>query len=48
MKLINLTVRIPEDLHKEFKVEMVLEGKTMQSHIIELIKDEVKRIKSSK
>lgn len=32
-----LTVTIPDDIHRIFKIKMVIENKTMKERIIELI-----------
>lgn len=42
-----VTIRIPEDLHKEFKIKMVLDNVTMQDRIIELIREEVEKAKAN-
>ena len=44
LKLKQLTLRIPENLHKEFKVTTVKEGRTMGDVTIELIRQYVKKI----
>ncbi|WP_170272175.1 hypothetical protein [Clostridium tarantellae] len=43
-----MTIKMPEGLHREFKVEMILDGMTMQDRIIELIESEVDRLKSKR
>ena len=42
-KIKQLTLRLPEYLHKEFKLTAVREGRTMGELTIELIKKYVKR-----
>lgn len=42
-----VTIRIPEELHKEFKIKMVLDNVTMQDRIIELIREEVEKAKAN-
>jgi predicted HicB family RNase H-like nuclease len=41
-----LTVRIPEELHKAFKVQCVLEGKDMNMVLTKLIEGYVKGSKA--
>ena len=42
-KIKQLTLRLPEALHREFKVTAVKQGRTMGEVTIELIKQYVKR-----
>ena len=35
----NITVRMSEELHKELKMNMLVNGKTIQDHVVELIED---------
>ncbi len=42
-KLKQLTLRLPENLHKEFKLCSVKEGRAMGSVAIELIKEYIKK-----
>ncbi|MBU0970542.1 MAG: copy number control protein [Proteobacteria bacterium] len=43
LKTKQLTLRIPENLHKEFKVTAVKEGRTMGDVTIELIRQYVEK-----
>ena len=43
LKLKQLTLRMPENLHKEFKVTAVKEGRTMGDVTIELIRQYLKK-----
>jgi len=43
LKIKQLTLRIPEILHREFKVTAVKEGRTMGDVTIELIRQYVKK-----
>lgn len=43
-----ITVRMPEELHRDFKIKMVLDDMTMQDRIIELIQEEVKKSNDGK
>ncbi|MGL5617028.1 MAG: hypothetical protein ACRDD2_12500 [Sarcina sp.] len=43
-----ISVKLPEELHKIFKVKMVLENTTMQDKIIELIEEEVRKFEENK
>lgn len=42
-KIKQLTLRLPESLHKEFKVTTVKEGRTMGEVTIELIRQYIKK-----
>ena len=43
LKLKQLTLRMPENLHREFKVTAVKEGRTMGDVTIELIRQYLKK-----
>ena len=43
LKLKQLTLRLPKDLHKEFKITAAKEGRTMGGVTIELIRQYVKK-----
>ncbi len=42
-KLKQLTLRLPEELHKEFKLNTVKEGRTMGEVALELIREYLKK-----
>lgn len=42
MKTVSISLKLPENLHKQFKIKMVLEGRSMQEYIIQLIAKDVK------
>ena len=35
----NITVRMTEELHRELKMNMLVNGKTIQDHVVELIEE---------
>ncbi|MGL4453009.1 MAG: hypothetical protein ACRCWM_09335 [Sarcina sp.] len=43
-----ITLRMTDELHKELKMRMVMEEKTMQNHIIELISKDLESKKKTK
>lgn len=47
VKIKQLTLRIPEHLHKEFKLTTVKEGRTMGEVTIELIRKYIKKASDS-
>ncbi|MGL4655024.1 MAG: hypothetical protein ACRCWM_03935 [Sarcina sp.] len=43
MKTVNVTVRMPEELHKEFKIKMVIDSTTMQEYLLGLVMKDLGR-----
>ena len=43
-----ITLRMSDELHRELKIKMAVDAKTMQNHIIELISKDLEGKKKSK
>ena len=40
-----VTVRMPEELHRDFKIKMVIDNVTMNDRILDLIESDVKEFR---
>lgn len=44
-KNVNVSVRIPTDIHQQFRIKTFLKKTTMQEYILNLIKEDLKKNK---
>ncbi|MGL5766130.1 MAG: hypothetical protein ACRCX8_10870 [Sarcina sp.] len=42
MKSVNVSVKLPEELHKRVKIKLVLEGGSLQEYIARLVEEDMK------
>ena len=43
VNMVNVNIPIPDELHKQLKIQAVKKGKTLKSHFLELLEEAIQR-----